>query len=39
MLGGSLVGNLNLYPGRYGKKIFVLLKKKFLNILEITKKN
>lgn len=40
MLGGSLVGNLNLYPGHYGKKIFVLLrKKKFLNILEnITKK-
>ena len=40
MLGGSLVGNLNLYPGHYGKKIFVLfIKKKFLNILEnITKK-
>lgn len=38
-LGGSMVGNLNVYPGIYGKKIFnILKKKKFLKILEkITK--
>ena len=39
-LGGSMMGNLNLYPGVYGKKIFNLIKKKnFLRIIEAITKN
>ncbi len=39
-LGGSMVGNLNVYPGIYGDKIFNLLKRKnFLKILEKITKN
>jgi hypothetical protein len=39
-IGGNLMGNLNIYPGTYGKNIFDILDKKKLNDLieKITKK-
>ena len=29
--GGSIIGNINVYPGKYGKKIFQLLRNKGLD--------
>ena len=40
-IGGSIIGNLNVYPGKYGLEIFKILKRKGLDkiIKEITGKN